>query len=276
MTTKGPRALAIIGNTVYTAGYFDDQAGSMEAYDISLTTSRATGTYTIGEPQTWTGERNGESNFYDASLCFQEWQSCHSCHPLTRPDALNWILGGGATVAPKNAKSMLYAWWMPPTTWTGKRGHAQLSIIAGIELELFRQPTRDLSAPIDTFFMNLKPMMSPHLVKGRLTESAMRGKLLFNNKEKTDCVKCHPAPLFTDNKFWNAGVADSFDPNTQWKTPTVVESWRTGPYGHLGSYWGMREILELSGHSYAYKKLDIDPSGSGTEMDDLIKYTLSL
>ena len=141
--TKGPREFAIIGRTAYVAGYFDDEGAQMEEFDISLSTTRAMGSYTIGEPQAWNGMRHGESNYYDGALCFQKWQSCHSCHPLTRPDALNWILGGGAVVAPKNAKSMLYSWWTPPTTWTGRRGHAQQSIIAGIELELFRAATEE-------------------------------------------------------------------------------------------------------------------------------------
>jgi cytochrome c peroxidase len=231
----------------------------------------------IGEPQPWNGERNGENNFYDASLCFQEWQSCHSCHPLTRPDALNWILGGGSMVAPKNAKNMLFAWWTGATTWTGRRSEAHKSINAGIELELFRLPTNDLSIPLDTFFMALKPMASPFRVKGRLSEAAQRGKLLYNNKEKTDCMKCHPAPLFTDiDKYWNSGVPDPYDPTTAWKTPGLTECWRTGPYGHLGSYWTMTEILELPAHSNAYKKLDVDPAGSGHEMKDLVEYVLSL
>ena len=144
--------------------------------------------------------------------------------------------------------------------------------MAGIELELFRVPTRDLAAPIDTFFMNLKPMLSPHLVKGRLSESAQRGRAIYYNQKKVDCFKCHPAPLFTDLLFWNAGVPDSYDANTQWKTPHIQECWRTGPYGHLGSFWSMREILVLEGHSNAIKNLNPD---SG-EMDDLVEYVLSL
>jgi YVTN family beta-propeller protein len=270
VTTKGPRAVAIINDSVYTAGYFDDEAASMEMYTVTQTSSRPAATYTIGEPIPWTGERNGESNFYDAALCFQKWQSCHSCHPLTRPDALNWILGGGAVVAQKNAKNMLYAWWTPPTTWTGRRLHCQQSIVAGIELELFRQATRDLAAPLDTFFMGLKPMPSFKLEKGRLSAAAQRGKAIFYDSTRVDCIVCHPPPLFTDNKFWNTGVPDPFDANTQWVTPHLVECWRTGPYGHLGSYWGIREILELKGHTNASKKLTFE------EIDDIVEFVESL
>jgi cytochrome c peroxidase len=242
----------------------------MEMFIVGQSGSRSKKTYSIGDPVPWTGERNGESNFYDAALCFQKWQSCHSCHPLTRPDALNWILGGGAIVAPKNAKNMLYAWWTPPTTWTGRRGHAQVSIVAGIELELFRQATSELAAPLDTLFMELKPMPSFKLEKGRLSAAAQRGKEIYYDQNRVDCIVCHPPPLFTDNKFWNTGVPDPFDANTQWVTPSLTECWRTGPYGHLGSYWGIREILELPGHSNASKKLTME------EIDDLVAYVESL
>jgi YVTN family beta-propeller protein len=282
VNTKGPRTVAILKKkendfySVFTAGYFDDEAASMEEFKIDLKTSRPEDTYVIGDPVAWNGERNGESNYYDGALCFQKWQSCHSCHPLTRPDALNWILGGGAITAPKNAKSMLYSWWCPPTTWTGRRGHCQQSIVAGIELELFRVPTRDLAAPLDTFFMYLKPMMSPYLVKGRLSELARRGREIYYDSTRVDCWKCHPAPLFTDMIFWDAGVPDPYDANVQWKTPHLAETWRTGPYGHLGSYWGVREICELRGHSNAIDKLDIDPAGDGKEMEALVEYVLSL
>jgi mono/diheme cytochrome c family protein len=271
VTTKGPREIAIIGRTAYVAGYFNDfDETQLEEFEISLSTTRAMTSYQLGEIQAWSGERHGESNYFDGALCFQKWQSCHSCHPLTRPDALNWILGGGAVVAPKNAQSMLYSWGTPPTTWTGRRGHCQQSIIAGIELELFRAATRELAAPLDTLFQYLKPMMSPYLVKGRLSEAAQRGKAIYYDEGKVDCIECHPPPLFTDNQYWNTGVPDPFDANINWMTPHLAETWRTGPYGHLGSYWGVREILELDTHSNAYEELTVK------EMDDLVEYVLSL
>ncbi len=268
--SKGPRAVAIVGEHVYTTGFFDDQEAKMEKFKIALNTTRPVASVQIGTPRPWTAERNGESNYYDASLCFQKWQSCHSCHPLTRPDALNWILGGGTVIAPKNAKNMLFAWWNSPTNWAGKRLHAYNGIRAGIELELFRTATQELAVPLDTFFMYLKPMPSPNLVKGRLSETAQRGKAIYYDKDKVDCAVCHPAPKFTDNKAWNTTLPDPYDANNLWITPHLYEAWRTGPYGHLGMYWGMDEILSHTGHSNAYLKL------SQQEMDDLVSYVLSL
>ncbi len=266
--TKGPRAVAIVGDTAYTTGYFDDREAKMEKIPISLNTSRPSEFLPVGTPQAWNAERNGESNFYDASLCFQKWQSCHSCHPMTRPDALNWILGSIDEL--KNTRNMLSAWWNPPICWSGKNMHAYNGIRAGIELKLFRTATQELAIPMDTFFMYLKPIPSPHRVKGRLSETAMRGKAIFYDTCKVDCSKCHPAPKFTDNKAWNTTIPDPYDSNRGWVTPPINEMWRTGPYGHLGSYRNVREIIEYPGHSNAGEKL------TAQQMDDLVAYVMSL
>jgi hypothetical protein len=76
--------------------------------------------------------------------------------------------------------------------------------------------------------------------------------------------------LFTDKKFHNAGVADPWDASTQWDTPDLNEMWRSGPYGHIGSYDKLEDIILLRGHSLEASKL------TEQEMQDLIQYTLSL
>ena len=267
--TKGPRDLVIIGNLVYTAGYFDDEGARMERYTVKWDDTVIPETYVIGESRTWNGLRHGESNFYDASLCFQNWQSCHSCHPMTRTNALNWILTGGAITAPKNTRSMLYSWWTPPVYWDGRRYGADTGIRKMIQLELFQAPSDEIARPLDTLLMYLKPTASPHLEKGKLTENTLRGKELFYNKDKVDCIICHPPPLFTDNLHWNTTIPDQYDANPSWCTPALKEMWRTAPYGHLGSFT-LREIVEYSGHSTNASELTEE------EMNDLLEYVLSL
>jgi cytochrome c peroxidase len=135
--------------------------------------------------------------------------------------------------------------------------------------ELFLQPDEAIAACIDTFFMNLKPVPSPHLVKGRLSASALRGREIFNNS-KAACIACHPGPLFTDQKPHNAGIKDPYDPNTKWDTPTLIECWRTAPYGHLGGILTIQETLDLPGMGVASTKLTQD------EINDLVEFVLSL
>ncbi len=271
ITTKCPRALAIVGSSVFTAGYFDDANAIMEVFEIETESTRIKPlkTYTIGEPRVQTSQRRGEALFYDASLCFQKWQTCNSCHTLTRSDGLNWILGGGAITAPKNTKSMLHSWWTPPNNWSGRRKDTHTSISFSIELELFRTPLPEMENPLDTFIMNIKPVASPHLDKGRLSEAATRGKSIFFG-EKAQCFRCHKAPLFCDLQSHNAGVIDDYDVTLQWDTPSLIEAWRTGPYGHLGSFRSVREIVALPGHNNASSNL------TTIEMDDLVEYVLSL
>lgn len=266
LTAKNPRALAIAGNNAYIAGYFSD---SLDVVALSASGGTAAGQIGLGPKKPFTTERLGEYNFSSATLCVANWQSCFSCHPFTRPDAINWILNT-PNATTKNAKSMLYAWWTPPTSWAGKRPHACCtdgSIRSGISAELFVQPTENLAKPLDTFFMGLRPVLSPHLEKGRLSASAIHGKAVF---KQVGCNACHPAPLYCDQSFHNAGVVDPWDANTQWDTPSLIEAWRTNPYGHTGSYDKILDIVKLRAHSLGASSL------TAQELDDLVSYVLSL
>jgi cytochrome c peroxidase len=271
ITGKSPRALVIIGNMAITAGYFDNY---LEMFSLAVPGSgdstRAIGTIALSPEAPKTAERKGESAFYDANLCLQKWQSCHSCHPFMRSDATNWILNRDLS-APKNSKSMMYSWWTPPTSWAGTRLNAWESIRTAMQRDLFLQldPDQAVAVTLDTFFMRLKPVPSPYLVRGQLSASAMRGKDIFNSS-KAGCATCHPAPLYTDMKFHNIGVMDKYDPNINWDTPSIIEAWRTAPYDHLGSAQTVRERIENRGHSVASQKLSQD------EIGDLVNFVLSL
>ena len=267
---KAPRAMMVVGNKAYTAGYFDN---FIEIFDLQMpggdTKTKAAGTIELGPKVPETSDRKGECAYFDASLCFQKWQSCHSCHPHTRTDGLNWTLRGDL-VAPKNAKSMLLSWWTPPTAWSGGRADARESIRAGMINELFLQPDEAVATCIDTFFMKLKPVPSPYLVKGKLSEAAKRGREIFLHHPTLDCKTCHIPPLYYDpNKFRNGGIQDPYDANTMWDTPTIIESWRSAPFNHLGSMDQMEDLLKWKGHSNAGELPKKD-------FDDMMEYILSL
>jgi len=263
---KAPRSIAMVGNKAYIIGCFSD---SLYAISINALSPPRGTLYALGEYKPLHGERLGEFNFCDANNCHQKWQSCHSCHPFGRPDALNWMLASELS-RQRNAKSMLYSWWTPPTNWNGRRASAggpEGSVRMCIALELLITPTEDIAAPMDTFLMRMKPVMSSHLVKGKLSPSAVRGKEIY---ERIGCDECHPAPLYTDNLFHNAGVEDPWDRTLDWNTPSLIEAWRTAPYGHIGSYDKIEEIIRLRAHSLGASQL------SEQEMEDLVEFVSSL
>ncbi|MBN1603573.1 MAG: YncE family protein [Chitinispirillaceae bacterium] len=264
---RSPRSIVTAGSKVYFTGYFSQSINMIDLEDSSISVTK----YPLaGEEKKLTAERKGESYFYDANLCVGHWQSCHSCHPFTRPDGLNWILSDSYLSSPKNAKSMLFTFQTPPANWGCKRDNAYESVRSGIRLELQVEPDAQTSIALDTFLMRLKPVPSPKLVKGRLSESALKGKEIYYDADKLDCVHCHPAPLFTNLRKANAGTFDDYDPSFDWDTPSLIECWRTGPYNHIGSHETVEINLRQTGHSRNVNNL------SKEEFDHLVQYILSL
>jgi YVTN family beta-propeller protein len=263
---KSPRAMSIIGNNAYVAGYFGNK---VEIFSLNEMNTAAIGTIVLESVQPSTSQRKGEQAFFDGRLCYQKWQTCHSCHPFTRSDGLSHVDRSDCCEAPKKTKSILYAWWTPPTSWGGFQQNAYESIRAGMIIEFFIDPDLEVAKGIDTFAMNLKSVPSPFLVKGKLSAAASKGREIYNGN-KANCAQCHPSSLYTDMKFHNAGINDPYDNNLDWNTPSLVEAWRTGPYGHLGSLSTIRDILDLPGMGSVSTKLTQE------EIDQLTAFVLSL
>jgi cytochrome c peroxidase len=215
-----------------------------------------------------TSERTGEITFFDADICLQRWHTCHSCHPFGRTDGINWTLNAELS-APKNSKALVYSWWTPPTIWAGKRASTWESVRSSMQSKMFMQPDPVKAATLDTFFMRMKPTPSPYLVKGALSETAKKGREAYLKNAQLDCKRCHPAPLFTDNKSYNAGIMDPYDPTPNWNTPSLIEAWRTGPYNHLGSSQNISDHLKDKGHSNAGQLPEAD-------FNALVEFILSL
>lgn len=84
-----------------------------------------------------------------------------------------------------------------------------------------------------------------------LTEAAQRGLKLFFNK--ANCSACHAGPNFTDNGFHNIGltgddegrsaISKSIGDRGSFKTPTLREIAKSGPYMHDGSLKTLEEVV---------------------------------
>lgn len=267
---KGPRSLVLAGGTAYVGNYFADTLSVVEFADEHPEVR----SLPLGPPPAMSLRRRGELAWNDATLCFQGWLSCASCHSSdARVDGLNWDNLNDGIGNPKNAKSMILSFQTPPTTALGVRENARVSVRAGIRNALFTVQPEEVALAHDEYLARLEPMPSPHLVDGRLSPAARRGKELFHS-ETVGCAGCHPAPLYTDMNFHNVGTVGPFDqPTDRFDTPTLVEVWRSGPYLHDGSAVTIRDVLttrNLQGkHGSA---LDL----SDQQLDDLCAYVLSL
>lgn len=265
---KAPRAISSIGSRIYVANYFTDSLSILELN----TENPQFRSVKLGDEQMWTTVRKGEFYFHDATICFQGWQSCSSCHPGdARMDGLNWDLLNDGIGNPKNTRSLLLTHKTPPAMSLGVRETAYTAVRAGIRHILFSVQPEEVANAIDEYLKSLKPLPSPYLVKGELSKSATRGKKIFN---QAGCSKCHPAGLYTDLKQYDVGTQGEFDqPTDIFDTPTLIEVWRTAPYLHDGSAGSIKELFTLKNKD---DKHGSTKNLTEEQINDLVEFVLSL
>lgn len=266
---KGPRGLAAAGGKVYVAQYFSDAVAVVDPQSASET---AQATIALGPTPKLTEQRRGQLLFHDATICYQQWLSCSSCHPDARMDGINWDLTNDGVGNPKNTKSMLWAHRTPPAMSEGVRESAEEAVRSGIRHILFAHRPEEEAVAIDTYLQSLRPIPSPHLINGRLSPAAERGRKLFESRE-IGCARCHPAPFYTD---LNSHNVDSRSPNERtdrFDTPSLVEVWRTAPYLHDGRYTTVKQLFTEGKHGLRRGRA---ATLNDQEIDDLVEFVLSL
>ena len=235
----GPRAALFVGPDLYVAEYFSDSlcviATSAGAGEGVQARSIALGSGMSADPV-----RVGEMYFHDAGLCFQKWQSCSSCHPDGRADALNWDLMNDGFGNPKNTRSLLLAHETPPAMITGARASAEAAVRAGVRhTQSSVRPEEDLQA-LDLYLKSLRPVPSPYLVGDALSPAAERGRAIF---VKAQCDACHRSPYYTNLTLHDLGTGRGSDEARPMDTPTLVEVWRTAPFLHDGRAPDLRSLF---------------------------------
>lgn len=260
---NGARGLAIVGNSVYVAEYFSDSIG---AVDLD---ARAAHSIALGPDKPLTAARKGEMFFNDARLCFQQWQSCASCHPDGRADGLNWDLLNDGFGNLKNTKSLLLSHETPPVMVTGVRPRAETAVRAGLKYIQFAVRTEEDARVVDAYLKSLRPVPSPYLVNRKLSTAARRGERVYR---KANCAACHDAPLYTDLRKYDVGTGRGREKGREFDTPTIVEIWRTAPYLYDGRAATMREVLtDWNEHDQHGATRGLNER----ELADLIEFVLS-
>jgi YVTN family beta-propeller protein len=265
----GPRAAIISGHTLYTANYFSD---TLSAIDLTAPDSPPV-SLPLRPKKEMDAVRRGAFYFHDAELCRQGWQSCATCHAGEgRVDGLNWQVGRNH---PKNTRSLLWCdQTIPAVANTNGVREMATNLDAAVRMQiqslLFTNLPDEVVTDMEQYIRSLRPVPSPYLSHGRLSEAAQRGQRLFS---QTGCAACHASNRFTDSQWHDVGTRVRFDTSALFLTPSLVEAWRTAPYLHNGSAVTIRDVLttfNAQGIHGAVSKL------SHQEMDDLCTYVLSL
>lgn len=268
---RGPTAAAFDpqGKTLYVANYYSDNLGV-----IGVERARLEGTIALGPQAEPDLARRGEMLFHDATICYQRWMSCGTCHPDARVDGLNWDLLNDGIGNPKNNKSMLNAHRTPPMMSLGVRDEMEHAVRAGLQFILYRAVVEDEAKAIDAYIRSLTPRPSPYRNRdGSLTAQAKRGEAIFRSS-KTACAACHTGELYTDLKTHDVGTTGPYDAGVKgFDNPSLIELWRTGPYLHDGRAVTLHEVFTKHNPGDRHGRTS---HLSKDELDDLVAFLLSL
>jgi len=264
---NGARGLAILDGKAYATEYF---SGSLGVVDLNPDAMHRPRSLSLGSERAMSTARKGEMFFNDAALCFQNWQSCASCHPDGRADGLNWDLLNDGMGNPKNTKSLVLSHETPPAMISGARDDTETAVRSGIRFIQFAVRPEEDAAAIDEYLKSVAPVKSPYLVDGGLSQAAVRGRDVF---ERAKCGACHSGRLYTDLGQYNVGTGKNREVDLKFDTPTLVEAWRTAPYLHDGRAVTMRGVLKE--HNLGDRH-GVTSSLTEDQLNDLSEFVLSL
>jgi len=266
----GSRAIAITGNRVYCANRFTDNLSLVEMWDDGP--GGAVPLPLVDKPKEPDLVRHGERIFNDATLCYQQWQSCASCHPDTRSDGTNWDLLNDGIGNPKQSRSMLYTHRTSPVMITGVREAAEIAVEKGFTMIQFHAVTPFYLDTVNAYIKSLEPERSPYRNEdGSLTASALRGKVIFEGK--AECGKCHTPPYYGDKKKYIFGLGSDNERNRAFYTPILIEAWRTAPYMYDGRAISIQNVITTDNSN---NKHGNTKGLSPKEVEDLAEYVNSL
>ena len=170
-------------------------------------------------------------------------------------------------------------------------GHITFDMVAKA-IASFERTVVSGNSPFDRYYYGHE--------ENALSESAKRGLLVFTRADKGNCAACHEIgndyALFTDNKFHNVGVGVHNEQPTDlgryavtkndadrgaFRTPTLRNIARTGPYMHNGGLNTLKEVVDFyigAGNSNSYLDKRIKPLDflTGQERADLVAFLESL
>jgi len=174
----------------------------------------------------------------------------------------------------------------PPYKWNGK--NQTIYKQDGMRFSRFLTRTEtfnynDLDALVAYVKRSIKyPPNLMHNPNGKLTESQLRGKALFNRSkdnlgqiipENNRCITCHPAPYFSNLKLADVGTLAATDDSIYFDTPHLNNIYASSPYLHDGRAKTLEEIWTIYGKDEKHGNVN---DMSKIQLNDLVDYLKSI
>jgi cytochrome c peroxidase len=241
----------------------------------------------------------GRRLFFETSLSSDRSVACATCHDPKRAftDDRPLAVGVFERVGRRHSPALINRGFGQTQFWDGRAATLETQVLRPIEdrnemdlsLEeaiarltadeyyraafqtVFERPVsaEDLGRALASYVRSIRSGDAPYdrFIDGEtdaLSPEQQLGLRVFRTKGR--CAFCHREPTFTDEQFWNTGVAWSVDPASQtgsyqdegrfevarterlrgsFKTPTLREVARTAPYMHDGSLATLADVVDF-------------------------------
>jgi len=277
-----PKGLALSpnGKLLYVAEMLEDKIGV-----INTETLEKINTVDLGGPKRITIARKGRILFNNAGHTFQNQYACYTCHPDDHEDGLEYNFAAmGRNIV--NVISLREIADTPPYKWNGK--NQSIYKQDGMRFSKFLTRTEAFNyGELDALVAYIKTgiKLPPNLMynkNGKLTESQLRGKEIFNRSvdnlgkvipEKSRCVTCHSGPYYTNLKLEDVGTLSKTDDSILFDTPNLNNIYASAPYLHDGRAKTLEEIWTIYGGNDKHGRVN---DLSKIQLNDLVNYLKSL
>jgi YVTN family beta-propeller protein len=283
-TGANPKGLALSpdGKQLYVAEQLEDKIGIINTESLENV-----GSIDLGGPRRITVARQGRRLFNNAGHTFQNQYSCYTCHPDTHEDGLVYNMAGkdmGRNLT--NTQSLREIGDTAPFKWNGKNQTVYKQDGMRFSTVLTRTEQfsyKDLDAIVAYIVRGIK--QPPNLMynpNGQLTESQIRGKLLFDRNEdnlgnvipeNNRCITCHPPPLYTNLEMADVSTLAETDDPMLFDTPHLNNVFAAAPYLHDGRAKTLEEIWTVYGEDDKHGHVN---DLTKMQLNDLVDYLKSL
>ena len=240
----------------------------------------------------------GRRLFHDRRLSRDQSLACASCHDPERAfsDARPVAVGVFGRKGRRNAPALINRGYGRSFFWDAHVPTLEEQVLKPIQdlnemdLKLEEASSRvgltaeEISRALASYVRSILSGESPfdRFVNGdrdALTAQQQLGLQVF--RRKGNCTACHVGPNFTDEKLHNTGVAwrdgrlaDTGGGRVDFKTPTLREVARTGPYMHDGSLPTLKDVVDFYSDG-ARKNPNLDPELRPLKLSDDEKTALA-
>jgi cytochrome c peroxidase len=228
----------------------------------------------------------GRRLFFDRRLSRDGSVACSSCHDpeLAFSDGRAIAVGVFGRLGRRSAPALINRGYGRLFFWDGRVQTLEEQVLKPIEdpnemdLPLADATSRlgltreELSYALASYVRSILSGDSPfdRFINGErdaLSREQKSGLQIFRGKG--NCVACHLGPNFTDERLHNTGIAwrdgklaDLGAGKGNFKTPTLREVARTGPYMHDGSLGTLEDVIEYydrGGNANRFLDVELHP-----------------